>query len=743
MYNMNILISEVLKCEKVEVNPFIVFENEATVYPEYSVKINRNTVILKYNDRFSDNIYLFVNKDYITAKRTFINCSDKEIRIKELGIEINGISFGEDPSKDYFYHNENPRIYEKMTFPIDYDRTGMDAKDSGYDATAGNRWADPGVVCERIGRSPYQPFPAILLSNYNSNNGIVHGSLSQKIFYHNYLVSHIDNRINLKIFSSFKCVDYLEAEKGRILTDEWYLGTTDKADDIEEIFTKYSEQLRKKLPVGYGRSNINRDNLVWGSWNDGVFLNVNENIVIKEAEFLKENFPTVKWIQLDDGYAVHKERRMFAHGLGVPYEGEEGIDKGKFPNGLKYLTDKIREIGLRPAIWIGGACPRNSKIVQEHPEWFIDYSYRMKSAMPLDISKHEPREYAKSAIKTLCLEYGFEGVKHDFWSYPFEDSNDLYEIKNKSGYENREWWLKEMRNCIPNDGHFQTGCDIVMGNPFLGEFFTNYRYGIDIGSGNWDYVKTNYLWGAACFATHTGDLFVPNSDSVGMFSELSENEAMFALNYCLVTHSMVEIAGKLSESKNEKRMKILKKAVCNPNNGQDVYFVNYDYRKNEYAVPEIMYFETPHFSVIPDNKHMPLLTFGVFNIGEEEKTYEISLKAFKLRPGNYIITDVWSGEQFDTDEFFSVTLDKHSSKLYAISKKEQFQIFDSNIKITDSELKNNGLLIKTEYPLKDAELLLSFVPSEILINGIGVLFNQDGNRVTFDAVDFGEILIKI
>ncbi len=38
--------------------------------------------------------------------------------------------------------------------------------------------------------------------------------------------------------------------------------------------------------------------------------------------------------------------------LGVPYEGDDGIDPVKFPHGLKYVTDKIREIGLRPAIWI-------------------------------------------------------------------------------------------------------------------------------------------------------------------------------------------------------------------------------------------------------------------------------------------------------------------------------------------------------------------------------------------------------
>ena len=90
-----------------------------------------------------------------------------------------------------------------MTFTVDYNRMAEDAKDSRFDIQAGNRWADPGVVTERIGASPYQPFPAILLSNYQTKHGLVHGTLSQNVFYHNYLVSHEVDLVKLEVFSSF------------------------------------------------------------------------------------------------------------------------------------------------------------------------------------------------------------------------------------------------------------------------------------------------------------------------------------------------------------------------------------------------------------------------------------------------------------------------------------------------------------------------------------------------------------
>ena len=734
-------ILTLIKCEDAFIKPFVVLNNE-TVFPEYLLSSDEKTLTLSYKGVFSDEIIFSIEENFITAKRTFEYIKKEASTLNELGIKISGIDFKENPSDDYFYHIENPRIYEKMTFPVDYKRTSEDALNSAEDKTAGNRWADPGVVCERIGRSPYQPFPAILLSNYNTKKGLVHGTLSQDIFYHNYLVNHKNGKIEFDIFSSFKATSYIELSQGRVLEDKWYLGTTDNAENIEKIFEGYTKVLREYLPAKYGKSDINRDNLVWGTWNDGIFRDITEDEIIREARFLKENFPTVRWIQLDDSYAKYAGENNIAHGLGMPYEGNEGIDYEKFPNGLKHLSDEIKKAGLRPAIWIGGFCAHGTKIYKEKPEWFIDYSLRTTRRSPLDVSQEPVREYMEYAANVLCKEYGFEGVKQDFWSYAFEDSHDLYKCKNKSGYEHRKWWLDKLRSLISDDGHFQTGCDIVMANPFLGEHYTNYRYGIDIGSGNWDFVKTNFLWGAACFATHTGDLFVPNSDSVGVFPGLSQNEAMFALNYCLVTHSMVEISGKLSLEKDKDKIKKLKKAVCNPNNGQDIYFVGYDYRRKEYCIPEIIYFNTPHFSKEENNDCLPVRTVGLFNIEDEEKELSFNISDLKLEKSVYIATNVWTNEQYEFTEDFSYNLPPHSSALFAVNKKQEITVYDANTRINNAVLNNNELFLELDYKDNDIELSLSKPIYSLTMNGADIPFTQaSGNRIMFTAEDKGTIKI--
>ena len=688
-----------------------------------------------YDEPFADSLYLTVYDREVRVKRIFKN-NGPEIKLMELGCLFTDIKTGENPDKDFFYHNENPRIYERMTFPIDYVRAPEDAKDSEYDDTAGNRWADPGVVHPRIGRSPYQPFPAILLGNYETSNGIVHGTLRQKECYHNYLVRHENGTVTLEVFSSFKAVDALDFATGRQLNDQWYIGEVDDAKDFDKIFNRYTAHLRKVLPASYGATDINRTCMTWGSWNDGIFREFTEEMLLNEARYLKVNFPLVHWLQLDDGYAasakpVGHTPNTPAHGLGVPYEGENAISKEKFPNGIRHFTDELRKIGLRPAIWIGGFCPHYTPIYKEHPEWFIDYSYRVGTSSPLDVSQEVVRDYIKHALDTLITEYGFEGVKHDFWSYAFEDSHNMYKNKDQSGYFYRDWWLKEIRKRLDDDGYFQTGCDIVMGNPFLGEFFTNYRYGIDIGGGTWDYVKTNFLWGVACFATHTGDLFVPNSDSVGLFPDLNDVDALFALNYCWVTHSMVELAGILSKAPGHPRLKLLKKALCNVNNGQDVYLANYNYRDDNALIPNTLYFNTPHFSMLENADGLPKKTVGFFNIFEENLEVELKAADIGLDPAkSYIITDVWNEEIYTLDANASIktTLVPHGSKVWAFSENSGIQLLDADAKVDAISVDSNTVSLELPFPEGQYTFTWNKVPSCLIINGKETEFTVTGNK---------------
>lgn len=628
---------------------------------------------IKIFENYPSNVEFFselikIDEGYI-VRRKIRNATAERIVLQELCVTLSDISFCGDTSKDYFYCNENNRIYGTMTLPIDYDRKNPESlENKRFNVKIDTKWADPGVVGNRICASPYQPFPAILISNYQSRKGLLVGSLSQDVFYHNYEVGHDDKGIFVRIYSSFKGIGSRLLETGEELYDELCILETDRADDVNHIFDDYVSLLRTVLKDNCGAGTANRHTMLWDSWNDGIYRNVSQGMLTEEARAVKSLFPNVEWFQLDDGYSAVCDENpdIAAHGLGVAYEGAEGVDGKKFPEGLKGYADKIKEIGLKPSIWIGGLCPVQSKIYRERPEWFLDYTYRIDFSQPLDVSKSEVRDYMSFALDELIKKNGFEGVKMDFWSYAFEDGRDLLSNKDRSGYEYRTWWQNRLRSAIPSYGYLQTGCDVCTGNPFLGKYFNNYRFGLDVGSGKWDNIKTTMFWGMAVLTTHTGDLFIPNSDSIGLLPGLDDTDFMFVVNYQIITRTLVEISGRFSRSDvDKKRLEVIQRATRYLNNGEKVYFPRFDYRKPGRNTPEIAYID----SLFDEPNGGEGKTVALFNDGEEEK--EIFFTAEDIGVcGETTFTDVWSGEEITTENFIC-KLPAHGSKLMYVKYRKE------------------------------------------------------------------------
>ena len=179
-----------------------------------------------------DDLYINYDERQMICKRVTENTGNEKIELCELGVKLSGISFGEDSAKDYCYHIENPRNLMKMIRYIDSDDK---AEIGEFDEQAGTAWFNESDD-DRLGAGPNQAFPAILISNLNTKNGLVHGTLSQDVFFHNYSLVKDNDGIICEIFSSFKCLDALDFEPERVLIDEWYMGRTEDADDYEKIF---------------------------------------------------------------------------------------------------------------------------------------------------------------------------------------------------------------------------------------------------------------------------------------------------------------------------------------------------------------------------------------------------------------------------------------------------------------------------------------------------------------------------
>ncbi|MFD2255244.1 glycoside hydrolase family 36 protein [Luteolibacter algae] len=107
--------------------------------------------------------------------------------------------------------------------------------------------------------------------------------------------------------------------------------------------------------------------------------------------------------------------------------GDWGVDKEKFPNGLKPVFDYIKSKGMKPGVWISlCSSETKSEVYKKHPEWTV------KKANGDDINLHSDEEqlygwesksmcmttgwkdYIRDVILGMVNDYGLEYIKGDF-----------------------------------------------------------------------------------------------------------------------------------------------------------------------------------------------------------------------------------------------------------------------------------------------------------------------------------------
>jgi alpha-galactosidase len=150
---------------------------------------------------------------------------------------------------------------------------------------------------------------------------------------------------------------------------------------------------------------------VYNTWNP-FKKDINEKLIMELAKAAAE--AGMKEFVIDDGWEDNL--------------GDWGIDKTKFPNGLKPVFDYIKSLGMKPGLWISaGSASSESKVYHEHPEWFVknknDQFTNLHIAGAGDGINDAFRsacfstgwkDHIKKILLKLTLEYGLEYMKLDF-----------------------------------------------------------------------------------------------------------------------------------------------------------------------------------------------------------------------------------------------------------------------------------------------------------------------------------------
>ncbi|HOW72246.1 MAG TPA: alpha-galactosidase [Phycisphaerae bacterium] len=149
----------------------------------------------------------------------------------------------------------------------------------------------------------------------------------------------------------------------------------------------------------------------WCSW-FVTYGDVTEKEVLRHAECVARELKPygMEWVQVDDGYQT-----AFGN-----WEGNN-----KFPHGMKWLAGRIREMGLKPGIWVAPyAISADTDVAKKHPEWLVQGpdgepqrivpEHQQQAQYILDVTHPGARKWLEGLFHTLAREWGYDFIKTDF-----------------------------------------------------------------------------------------------------------------------------------------------------------------------------------------------------------------------------------------------------------------------------------------------------------------------------------------
>lgn len=170
----------------------------------------------------------------------------------------------------------------------------------------------------------------------------------------------------------------------------------------DEVFDSYFSAMNLKKPRIDHMSG-------YTSWYN-YFQKIDEKIILRDLNALDVAKDSVSIFQIDDGYET------FVGDWLDP-------NPAKFPNGMKYIADKVHEKGYLAGIWLAPFnLQKASRMYKEHPDWVIKDAkgepilgcFGWGGAYTMDIYNEECRAYIKQFFDVVLNEWGYDMVKLDF-----------------------------------------------------------------------------------------------------------------------------------------------------------------------------------------------------------------------------------------------------------------------------------------------------------------------------------------
>lgn len=319
-------------------------------------------------------------------------------------------------------------------------------------------------------------------------------------------------------------------------------------------------------------------------------------------------------------------------------------DLERFPSGAKGFVKACVDRGLRPAIWWSPRVARNGIIHRERPEWLLrDRNGEIIDIgnLCLDASVPSVRSFLEKCVDTITFEWGFQGIKLDFFSWMFDHPDACFSVAD-TGVNLKRWFFSMIRSKLGPNGYFLHCISCPMGDPFLAiDGCDAFRSGIDIHSGEWNYhVKASSWLLPAMLNTGKGTWF-GNIDSCMGKSEIPRSERCSRLAFAYMTSGMLEFSGPIEELESDAIDDYRRIAErCDQGRGFQCLDEQAFFGK---PLPTILLRDHVRDS-LTRNKFGVEKTVGFFNWGETEIVIGATFGRLGIDQATCSVTDFWSNE---------------------------------------------------------------------------------------------------
>ncbi len=422
--------------------------------------------------------------------------------------------------------------------------------------------------------------------------------------------------------------------------------------------------LTDKYNIDYGTINKNRvfskPPVGWMTWY-AVKFDACEEKVLKNAKWMSENLKDYGadsvWVDWEWGHNDFSGSRS---------DGADNFnpDKEKYPHGLKYVADKIKQMGLVPALWIGFTVDSDmNEYLKENPEiilvddakwcgrYFYDFSH------PKYLNEFLPKALAN------VKEWGYESVKYDVLPMAMTMHEKYHSrmynpsLTTKQAYrqmiEKTRKELGESFYMLSCSGGFSDRCPI-----WACDIFDAARIGEDIFEWG-DFLSRGIDRTLEFYPLHNNVMYL-DSDNVVMREEFNNIKQAASRIYFVSTLGMPVTFGDEFDALDNKRVDFIKSCLPVLDIHPTSLFVPTRNKNGYLKINLAVNKEWESYNVL-----------NVFNVKDDKNGVRVDLqKDLSLSNDDYLVFDYTSDKFVGViNQSFDVELDGCESKIFSIRKK--------------------------------------------------------------------------